>query len=122
MVEKVNGRVFAGEFLGGNLQFYTLTTAVNILPRDVVNGDQASQDRMDKVVEIISLRGQPIIMGAPVREGSSPNFTYVFKFALEHTGAWAVPSPNDLEGSLINLLPGMGFTSGNTDVTVAERL
>lgn len=70
---KVNGRAGAGEFLGANIDFFTVSTAA-LLNTPAV---------LDKVVEVISLNGQPIIMGAVT--GSGP---YVLKFANEHTGAW----------------------------------
>jgi hypothetical protein len=72
---KVNGKVFSGEFLTGNIQFYAVTTAI-----DISGEDAASQAALDKLVEVISLNGQPIIMGRPVGG--------VFKFAIEHQGSW----------------------------------
>jgi hypothetical protein len=76
---KVNGKAFAGEFLTGNLQFYSVSTAV-----DISGASALSQAALDKLVEVISLNGQPVIMGAPVRAGS----VYTLKFAVEHTGSW----------------------------------
>lgn len=121
MVEKVNGRAAGGDFLGKDLEYFTLTTAVDIRPGAV---GSASQNALDKVVEVISLRGQPVLMGAVT--GSGP---YVMRFALEHTAAWG---PNTLVAgaavtSLVETLvaaqaAGMGFTSGNTSVTVAQGL
>lgn len=78
MPNKVNGKVFAGEFLSGNLQFYSITTAV-----DISGAAPASQAALDKLVEVISLNGQPVILGAPT--GTGP---YVLHFAVEHTNAW----------------------------------
>ncbi len=76
---KVNGKSFAGEFLGGNLQFYTITTAV-----DITGASPASQAALDKLVEVISLNGQPVIFGAAV----SSNGSFTLHFANEHTNAW----------------------------------
>jgi hypothetical protein len=76
---KINGHVAAGEHLTGNLQFYSVSTAV-----DISGAAALSQAALDKLVEVISLNGQPVIMGAPVKSGS----TYTLKFAVEHTGAW----------------------------------
>jgi hypothetical protein len=75
---KVNGKVFAGDFLGANLQFYAVTTSV-----DITGASAQSQAALDKLVEVISLNGQPVIMGAPT--GTGP---YVLRFAVEHTNAW----------------------------------
>lgn len=73
---KVNGKVSFGEHLTGNLQFYAVTTSVDITPA-------TGQANLDKLVEVISTNGQPVIMGAVT--GTGP---YVLKFAIEHTGAW----------------------------------
>lgn len=75
---KINGKAFAGEFLGGNLQFYTLTTAV-----DLRGTTPASQANLDKVIEVISLNGQPVLLGGVL--GTGP---YTLVFANEHTNAW----------------------------------
>lgn len=77
---KVNGHAFAGEHLTGNIQFYSITTGV-----DITGTTPASAAALDKLVEVISLNGQPIIMGAPVASGSN----FVLKYAIEHTAAWA---------------------------------
>lgn len=75
---KVNGKVMAGEHLTANLQFYALSTAVNIL-----GADATSQAALDKLVEVISLNGQPVILGIP--KGTGP---YTLNFVIEHADAW----------------------------------
>lgn len=102
MVTKVNGAVGAGESLGRDLDFFVFAGPVNIL----VNGDlqgngnaantgtTASQAKLDKLVEVISLRGQPIIRAKPTTDGT----TYTMKFATEHTGAWTAA---DLKAAVI---------------------
>lgn len=111
---KVNGHAFAGEHLTSNLDFFVLTTAVDI--RVLADGDAASQARLDKLVEVISLNGQPVIMGAPYADSGN----YVFKFATEHKYGWTASS---LVASIVaNQNSGMGFTGGNTSVTVADTL
>lgn len=104
---KVNGYTKAGESLGSNLDFFTLTVTaatMSILPLDA-GGDATSQARLDKVVEVISLKGQPVIMAAPYLSGSD----HVFKFAIEHAGAWTAA---DLKAAIIeHQNSGMGFTS-----------
>lgn len=102
---KVHGKVFAGEFLTGNLQFYSIATAT-----DITGASPTSQKALDKVVEVISLNGQPVIMGAPVLDGGD----YVFKFAIEHVGAWG--SNSVLEAAL---LAHAGITA---EVTIGETL
>lgn len=113
---KVNGRVSSGEFLTGNLQFYTITTTNNILPLGVTDATANSQKALDKLVEIISLRGQPIILGQPYKSGSD----YIVKFANEHTDSWE--STPTLAESIAAHGVDFGFTSSNVTVAKAERL
>ena len=73
MVDKVNGSVKAGEFLGRDLDFFVFSGPVNILVKGDSQGNgnaantgtAATQAKLDKLVEVISLRGQPVIMGKP---------------------------------------------------------
>lgn len=111
---KVNGFVAAGENLTGNMDFFVLTTAIDI--RVLAAGSAASQARLDKVVEVIALNGQPVIMGAPYVDGSD----YVFKFAIEHKGTWTATGLRD--AIVANQTSGMGFTSGNTSVVITDTL
>jgi len=46
-----------------------------------------SQDALDRLVEIVSQRGQPVILSSPT--GPVAN-VYTFKFAIEHPTAWGV--------------------------------
>lgn len=84
MVDKVNGRVSAGEFLGRDLEFYTVTVTGVDIRALASGGSTASQARLDNLIEIVAMNGQPILLSNPT--GSGP---YVLKFAIEHKGAWA---------------------------------
>ena len=101
MVDRVNGAAVAGEFLTGDMDFFMLRTTLDITP----TGDfsDASQKRFEKVVEAISTRAQPVIMGnvfttdevGPIADlpvtsiSSGATITvYNFKFAIEHEEAW----------------------------------
>lgn len=84
---KVNGASVAGEHLGRNLDFFVLSSTTNILPLSA-SGTATSQKALDKLVEVISLNGQPVILGTPYLSGSD----YIVKFATEHTGAWTAAS------------------------------
>jgi len=112
-----NAASVGGQHLTIGLDYYTVTTAINILPAasvttytDVANvtttqanvaayansvefvpgtiPNDFSQDALDRLVEIVTQRGQPIIMGNPT--GTGP---YVFKFAIEHSASWLWNSP-----------------------------
>ncbi|MNK29864.1 hypothetical protein D3C87_482670 [compost metagenome] len=99
MTEKVNGTSFAGQFLTGGLNFYKVRTTLDIRATGVV-GD-ASQKRLDKLVETISTRAQPVIMSAVTTTtetapadlpgaGAGAVTVYTLSFAIEHNMAWEV--------------------------------
>jgi hypothetical protein len=81
MTEKVNGLwpIVGREALTGNIQFYSVSVVEDIRPAT----DAASQARLQKLIECISLNGQPIILGDIT--GTGP---FVLKFAIEHEGSW----------------------------------
>lgn len=92
---KVNGSANAGEFLTGNMDFFTFMTTLDITPTGVVaeldavnpegvfpfdaygrtfatadeyNTARDSQARFDFVVQTVGLRAQPVLLGAPALE------------------------------------------------------
>lgn len=121
MVEKINGAAVPGEFLGKNLDFFVVRTSLDITPTGSLADE--SQKRFEKLIETISTRTQPIVMGnvvvtdevAPVADlpatlaaGSGTTVqVYNFKFAMEHTEAWD-NTGIDLADSLDGI---MGFVS-----------
>lgn len=109
MSNKVHGTSFGGEHLSLNLDFYTITTAVNILATTF--GD-VNQIALDRLVEIVSINGQPVIMTPPSLNAG----VYTLKFAIEHTGAW-IDAPTLLAAIKANSPASMGFT-GDTTMTV----
>lgn len=107
-----------GESLGRQLDFYTIRTLLDITPGDF---GSASQDRLNRIIEVIGTRAQPIIVSVetastetspsdlPAATGSVSVFT--LKFALEHVGAWEGTTP-----TLAQSLNGIaGFVSVGTD-------
>jgi hypothetical protein len=158
MVQKVNGFSNSGEFLTGNLDFFTLRTTLDITPNGIVaeadsadyiddpvlpytdingavyntvaayNAARDVQIRFNKLIETISNKAQPIIVGgvpdpevelAPVPDlpvtgsltSGTPVNVYTFKFAIEHTEAW---DPNDLEDALDGISGFVKSTLPNT--------
>lgn len=124
MVTKVNGSFIPGEKLGRDLDFFVFAGPVNIL----VNGDSqgngnaantgttASQARLDKLVEVIALRGQPVLSAKPTTDGT----TYTLKFATEHTGAWTAA---DLKAAAIAHHPDfMAANASLITVSVASTI
>lgn len=108
MTQKVNGHVAAGAHLGAALDFYTVTTTVDLTVAP--NGVFATG--LDKLIEVISLRGQPVIMAVSAGANSST----VVKFAIEHTQAWEVATPNLINSIVAHAGAVYGFTTGNTTV------
>lgn len=82
MTTKVNGLfpIVGTEALTKNLQFYEVSVTEDIRPAQ----GAAEAARLNKLIEVISTNGQPIIMGAIT--GTGP---YVLKFAVEHENSWA---------------------------------
>jgi len=83
---KPHGFVNPGyEALSSNFEFITIATAVDIRPNTTAGGGTAtSQAALDKLIQVISLRGQPIIMGN-VTGTASP---FGLKLTIEHPYAW----------------------------------
>lgn len=126
MVAPVSRKVSNGEFLGRQLNFYTVRSTVNFLPG--AQGD-ASQEVLNKMVEVIAGRGQPIILSVePVATESAPadlpaltgtGSVYTLKFAIEHHLAWEGANPG-LKASLI--AAGVGFAEDNLSVTFHDAM
>lgn len=86
---RIHGTAGAGEFVSGNINFYTMyVSGLDI----TTTGDIAdqTQQNFDDVVNMINLIAQPIIMNNPIAvtlTGLAPTLTgagFVFKFAVEH--------------------------------------
>ena len=112
---KVNGHTGAGEHITSNLDYFTFVT-----PLDLANTVVNTATALDRVVEIIATRGQPVIMGAI--SGSGP---YTLKFAIEHKGAWNVNGNNavdtsaaDMKAAILAHAPDFSWDSANTSVTL----
>lgn len=119
---KVNGHVASGEALTSALEYFTVVTPVNL--NDTAN-TVTGVTNLDKLVEIVAQRGQPVILGAPT--GSGP---YTLKFATEHKGSWNVSgnaavdtSAADLKAAILAAGKDHGFTdAANTTVTISSNL
>jgi hypothetical protein len=86
MTEKVNGFASGNDqFLSGAVKRYTVTVSNFDLTADPANGTS----NLDKVIEIISTRAQPVILGAVTATG--------FAFAVEHADVFGTSvAPNTL--------------------------
>ena len=88
---------------------------------------QNTMTALDKLIEIVAQRGQPVIMGTPTPAvgGGGP---YTFRFATEHYGSWNVTGTMLVDNSAIDLQQAImsagidfGF-DGNTTVLVSSNL
>lgn len=68
MVEKVHGTSFPGQALTGSLNFYVVRTLNDIRPSAAKDPNDPAQKRLNKLIEVISLRAQPVIIGEIVVE------------------------------------------------------
>ena len=94
---KAGGLVTSSETLTGDVEFFTLFTTLDITATD--NFTDTTQKDFESLVQVISLRAQPMLMNTPIIvDGSSaglqdygaPSLTgagWVFKFAFERQGA-----------------------------------
>jgi len=132
MVERVHGAAVPKEFLTKDMDFFLLRTLVNITPTG--NFADASQRAFEKLIETISTRAQPVIIGSvtattevdpvdlPAASGLGPVPVYNFRFAIEHPDAWTSPDIS-LEESLHGIA-GFVYTTptagNNVSVTLTQ--
>ncbi len=142
MTQKVHGVSFPGQHLSGGLNYYTVRTTLDIRPSADKDLNDAAQKRLNKLVETISLRAQPVIMGRVVESveakadvidlpavsalpGTDVTI-YVLKFAIEHNFAWEVEGNNPTLAESLNGVEGFVFTvpttANNVAVTYASDL
>lgn len=126
MVQKINGGAAAGQFLVGGLNFYKVITTLDIRAIDPLTEgflDVDSQKRLDKLVETISLRAQPVILSAVVpytltaddEIGAAGDDAFALSFAIEHNRAWEVQgSPNPTLAETLDGIAGFVHKLGNT--------
>jgi hypothetical protein len=87
-VTKTNGFAGFDEALTLSMDFWTLTFNMNILTATDASGlgTSLTQAALNKIVEIISERGQPVIMNNPTFNSTTGVST--LKFAIEHKLSW----------------------------------
>jgi hypothetical protein len=137
MVEKVNGYSRKGDFIRRELDYYLVRTTLDITPTGVLS--DPSQRRFDKLIETVSLRAQPIIIGdvftttedVPVADlpvtltvSASTVTVYNVRFAIEHEMAWentSISLADSLDGieGFVHTVP---TTNNNVSVTRKEDL
>jgi len=133
-VQKINGTVFADQSLTGGLNYFTVRTTLDITADGVVS--DANQTRLDKLVETISTRAQPVIIGAvtttseaapvadlPVSASQAGSVTvYNFRFAIEHNLAWDAEALAEAFNGLLDFVYTTPTTNNNISVTMYTNL
>lgn len=133
---KVNGHTTAGAHLGSAPEYITITTTVKVLDfstaftADINAGSTTSaattdatlsQAALDKLIEVVSLRGQPTLMAPP----SAATGTYTVAFANEHLGGWGDANLTGTVGTAPNanlktMIQAAGMDFGfNSDASLA---
>tara|TARA_B100000927_G_scaffold172133_1_gene138798 strand:+ start:687 stop:1091 length:405 start_codon:yes stop_codon:yes gene_type:complete len=110
---KAGGIVTSSEVLTGDVEFFTLFTTLDITATDSFTDN--TQKDFESVVQVISLRAQPMLMNTPIivdgvsaglEDYGSPTLTgagWVFKFAFERQGAHTLDTLQDeLNGIVLN--------------------
>ena len=109
-----SGAMGSSEVVSGNIEFYTLFTALDITR----TGDftDNTQKDFESVVQVIGLRAQPVVMNNPVQVNGvgqnllenygAPTMTgagWIFKFAFERAGVHSIDTLKDeLDGIVLN--------------------
>lgn len=122
---KVNGSTLSGESVSSAFDFILISSTVNFLQNGVtsggVTGTANSQAVLDKLIEIVSLRGQPVIIGTVAYDGTT---NYTVRVAIDHAGSWpnAVPALGGVGGAIALHGIDFGLTASNTTVTFTSTI
>lgn len=135
---KIHGTTNPGQFLTGNLNFYTIRTTLDIRPSAAKDPHDDAQARLDKLVAAVSTRAQPIILGAvtavdeqkssitdlPAASAASGSTVtvYTIRFAIEHNMAWEVNGNNPTLAETLHGVDGFVFTYPTTDNNVSVTM
>lgn len=138
MTERVNGGVSAGEFLTGDMQFFTIRTLHNMTQGAWGSANSANRN-LDVLIRTILRCAQPVMLNVSQATVSNPstgagmgsNFTasatvYTVRFAIEKAGALDGLNGNSVDvnspSSLANMLQGLvlPFTSPVPATNVME--
>lgn len=109
MVDKVNGKAMPDQHLTGSLQYVAISVAENITPAAF---GIASQVNLDKLVEVVSQRSQPVILGTPTGSVGSQ----VINVAFGHEDVWGKYAVGNDMTELEAALTAAGFTSVDAKV------
>ncbi len=110
---KAGGLVTSSETLTGDVEFFTLFTNIDVTATDNFTDD--TQKDFESLVQVISLRAQPMLMNTPIvvdgvsaglDDYGAPTLTgagWVFKFAFERQFAHTLDTLKDeLNGIVLN--------------------
>jgi hypothetical protein len=109
MTQKVNGHVAGGEFVGGDMQFFTVTLTSGALTDADATSVDAGKTKLDVAVEVIQGFETPVLL--------SVSSSTVLKFATTRRASFveAGSTGDSKQGSLVTALGAAGI-----DATVVK--
>jgi hypothetical protein len=114
MTQKVHGFAKApDQFLSGGLPMFTVTVA-NVDLTATTGTEEAHSVALDKLIELISVRAQPVVIGKVSATG--------FRFAVEHNDIFGTDAAGDnetLSGFAAKVQAGLRAALNDNTVTVA---
>lgn len=136
---KIHGNSFEGQALTGGLDIYTISTTLDINPVGVevdagtfdpdyfpLNGGTLNgAQRFNKLIQLISTRAQPVIIGGVLSTGGTTP-TYSFTFYIEHTDAWVVngdathPTLGETINGILDFVVGTTIGTDGVNTTVSS--
>lgn len=113
MTQKVNGHVAAGEMVGGDMQFFTVTLTSGALTDAAATAVDADKKKLDVAVEVIQGFETPVMY--------SVASSTVLKFATTRVASFveAGDTGDSKQGSLVDALDAAGIEA---TVVKAETL
>lgn len=118
MVTKVHGTSFGAESLTKNMNFFTVRTLVDISVDANRDPSDVSQSSLDRFVETVSLRAQPVILGnASVSSEATPSdlpgYAQAGAVALASVYGGSIQSVDVLQAGIgMTAVPTVGFAGG----------
>lgn len=111
----------AVQTMGSRQEYITIATNVDIRSLADANGTAGSQANLNKLIQIVSTRGQPVIIG-DVSVAAGPPAVYTIYMVNEHFNAWGAVDlavPQALGTALAARIAADGINYGFSGATFA---
>lgn len=129
MIKKTNGTARSGEYFSGNMDFFTVYSLVDITdtgvsdPRSEPNTPYLQAQNLNSVVQLVSLRIQPVLVQVDVYPGEDmEDYDFGSKFTGNHT-IWVLKFATERAGFTTSALlqkdgDGLPIISGLNETTI----